>query len=49
MDQDKMLEVFLASIDKLTTGQNYCLVGRPLGAYLARGVIEKMGSNLLMV
>lgn len=39
MDQDKMLEVILACLDKLTAGQNYCLVGHSLGAYLARGVI----------
>lgn len=39
MDQDKMLEVILACVDKLTDGQNYCLVGHSLGAYLARGVI----------
>jgi len=38
-NQDKMLEVTLAAIDKLTAGQNYCLVGHSLGAYLARGVI----------
>ena len=38
-NQDKMLEVMLACIDKLTTGKNYCLVGLSLGAYLARGVI----------
>lgn len=38
-NQDKMLEVILACIDKLTAGQNYCLVGHSLGAYPARGVI----------
>ena len=38
-NQDKMLEVVLAAIDKLTAGQNYCLMGHSLGAYLARGVI----------
>jgi pimeloyl-ACP methyl ester carboxylesterase len=38
-NQDKMLEVILACVDKLTTGQKYCLVGISLGAYLARGVI----------
>ena len=37
--QDQMLEVLLACIDKLTAGQNYCLVGHSLGAYLARGVL----------
>jgi pimeloyl-ACP methyl ester carboxylesterase len=39
-DQDKMLEVMIACIDKLTAGQNYCLIGLSLGAYLARGVIR---------
>jgi pimeloyl-ACP methyl ester carboxylesterase len=38
-NQDKMLEVLLASVDKLTAGQKYCLVGISLGAYLARGLI----------
>jgi pimeloyl-ACP methyl ester carboxylesterase len=38
-NQDKILEVILACIDKLTAGQKYCLVGISLGAYLARGVI----------
>ena len=38
-NQDKMLEVILACIDKLTAGQKYCLVGISLGAYLARGII----------
>lgn len=38
-NQDKMLEIILACIDKLTAGQNYCLVGHSLGAYLARGVV----------
>jgi len=37
--QDKMLEIILACIDKLTASQNYCLVGISLGAYLARGVM----------
>jgi pimeloyl-ACP methyl ester carboxylesterase len=39
-DQDKMLEVLLACIDKLTAGQRFCLIGLSLGAYLARGVIR---------
>lgn len=39
-NQDKILEVILACIDKLTAGQNYCLIGLSLGAYLARGVIR---------
>lgn len=38
-NQDKMLEVTLDCIDQLTVGQNYCLIGMSLGAYLARGVI----------
>ena len=38
-DQDKMLEVVLACIDKLTAGQRFCMIGISLGAYLARGVI----------
>ena len=38
-NQDKMLEIILACIDKLTAGQNYCLVGVSLGAYLARGIL----------
>ena len=38
-NQDKMLEIILACIDKLTAGQNYCLVGHSFGAYLARGII----------
>lgn len=37
-NQDKMLEVILACIDKLTEGQRFCLIGISLGAYLARGV-----------
>lgn len=38
-DQDKILEIILAAIDKLAEGQKYCLVGISLGAYLARGVL----------
>src|SRR5215211_4027167 len=38
-NQDKMLEVILACIDKLTAGQRFCMIGISLGAYLARGVI----------
>jgi pimeloyl-ACP methyl ester carboxylesterase len=40
-NQDKMLESILACIDRLTASQEYCLVGISLGAYLARGVIQK--------
>jgi pimeloyl-ACP methyl ester carboxylesterase len=39
IDQDKILEVVLACIDKLTAGQRYSLIGTSLGAYLARGVM----------
>ena len=38
-NQDKMLEVILACIDKLTAGQRFSMVGISLGAYLARGVM----------
>jgi pimeloyl-ACP methyl ester carboxylesterase len=37
-NQDRMLEVILACIDKLTAGQRFSLIGFSLGAYLARGV-----------
>ena len=37
-DQDKILEVLLACIDRLTSGQRFCLIGISLGGYLARGV-----------
>jgi pimeloyl-ACP methyl ester carboxylesterase len=39
-NQDKILEILLVCIDKLTAGQNYCLIGISLGAYLARGVLR---------
>lgn len=38
-NQDKILEVILACIDKLTAGQRFSMIGVSLGAYLARGVI----------
>lgn len=38
-NQDKILEIILACIDKLTAGQRFSLIGFSLGAYLARGVI----------
>lgn len=38
-NQDQILEVILACIDKLTAGQRFSLIGFSLGAYLARGVI----------
>ena len=37
-NQDQILEVVLACIDKLTAGQRFSLLGISLGAYLARGV-----------
>jgi len=39
-NQDKILEVILACIDKLTAGQRFSMIGVSLGAYLARGVIR---------
>jgi len=38
---DGILEVILACVDKLTEGQNFGLLGRSFGAYLARGVLLK--------
>jgi pimeloyl-ACP methyl ester carboxylesterase len=38
-NQDKMLAVILACIDKLTAGQRFSMVGISLGGYLARGVM----------
>ena len=37
-NQDQMLEVILDCIDKLTSGERFCLIGISLGGYLARGV-----------
>ena len=45
-NQDKILEILLACIDKLTAGQSYCLMGISLGAYLARGVIQSRTSSV---
>lgn len=42
-DQDQILEVLLACIDQLTTGQRYSVIGFSLGAYLARGVRRSRG------
>jgi pimeloyl-ACP methyl ester carboxylesterase len=39
-DQDKILDVILACIDKLTAGQRFNMIGVSLGAYLARGVLR---------
>jgi pimeloyl-ACP methyl ester carboxylesterase len=38
-NQDQILEVVLACIHQLTTGQRFSLIGISLGAYLARGVL----------
>ena len=43
---DEVLEVILACVDKLTEGQNFGLVGRSLGAYLARGVLLKRTKSI---
>jgi pimeloyl-ACP methyl ester carboxylesterase len=40
INQDKILEVILDCIDKLTTGQRFSVIGISLGAYLARGVMR---------
>lgn len=37
-NQDKILEILLACIDKLISGQRFSLIGVSMGAYLARGV-----------
>jgi pimeloyl-ACP methyl ester carboxylesterase len=37
-DQDKMLDVILAFIDKIIPGQRFVVAGASAGAYLARGV-----------
>jgi len=37
-NQDKVLDVLLACIDKLTSGQRFSLIGISMGGYLARGV-----------
>ena len=39
-NQDKILEVILACIDKLTAGHRFSMIGISLGGYLARGVIR---------
>ena len=40
INQDKMLEVILDCLDKLTAGKRFCLLGISLGAYLVRGIIR---------
>ena len=42
-NQDKILEVVLACIDRLTAGQRFSLAGISLGGYLARGVVLRRG------
>ena len=39
-NQDEMLEVILACLDKLTAGKRFCLLGISLGAYLVRGIMQ---------
>jgi pimeloyl-ACP methyl ester carboxylesterase len=39
-NQDHILEVVLACIDKLIAGQTFGLIGVSLGAYLARGILH---------
>lgn len=45
-NQDKILEVVLACIDKLTAGQRFSVIGISLGAYLARGVRLYRGESV---
>ncbi|HAV77567.1 MAG TPA: 2-hydroxy-6-oxo-6-phenylhexa-2,4-dienoate hydrolase [Anaerolineae bacterium] len=40
-NQDQILDVVLAAVDKITEGKNYSLLGLSLGAYLARGIVLK--------
>lgn len=42
-DQDDVLEVVLACVDKLTAGKRFSLIGISLGGYLARGVRLQRG------
>jgi pimeloyl-ACP methyl ester carboxylesterase len=39
INQDQILDVVLACIDRLTAGERFCLMGFSLGGYLARGVV----------
>src|SRR5512141_2963918 len=43
-DQDKMLEIVLAFIDEIITGQRFVVAGASAGAYLARGVAYRKSS-----
>lgn len=45
-NQDKILDIIIECIDKLTQGKRFVLVGHSLGAYHARGVIYHR-SNLI--
>lgn len=38
-NQDKMLDIIIGCIDKITKGKRFVLMGHSLGAYYARGVI----------
>jgi len=38
-NQDKMLDIIIECIDKITEGKRFVLVGHSLGAYHARGVV----------
>jgi len=40
INQDKILDVILACIDKLTEDKRFCILGSSLGAYLTRGVLR---------
>ena len=43
-NQDKILDIIIECIDKLTEGKMFVLAGHSLGAYLARGVIYHRAS-----
>jgi pimeloyl-ACP methyl ester carboxylesterase len=45
-NQDQMLEVLLACVDRLTAGQRFSLIGLSLGAYLARGILLHRASRI---
>jgi pimeloyl-ACP methyl ester carboxylesterase len=45
-NQDKILEVILACIEKLTAGGRFSLIGISLGAYLARGVLRDRAERI---
>jgi len=41
INQDKMLDIIIECIDKITKGERFVLVGHSLGAYHARGIIYR--------